>query len=526
MAKKKSYLTATDLFCGAGGSGQGVEAAGAEVSVALNHWKRAIETYSTNFQNARVECTDLSACDPRRYPSTDLAIMSPECTTHTPAGGNKHKQIKAQLDLYDKGIVDPATERSRATMWDVCRFAEYHDYRTIVVENVIEAKTRWPLFDAWLHAMHVLGYNHRCLYFNSMHFYPTPQSRDRMYVVFWKKGTKAPDLDHKPAAYCIKCAKNIHALQTWKNQDRHFGKFKRSYIYSCPTCAKPVEPYYHASFNCIDWSDIGQRIGDRPKPLSPNTQRRITHGISKYAKQPFIFHTAYSDKARGVVRSVTDPAFTQTTIESQSIIQHPFIINNQQTTGLDCRVKSCMDHLSTINTQHSLAIVHPPLIIKGENSNQMNVGTVMDEMQTQCTRQTMSMVVPPFIVENKGNSNSRSIIDPLATQTTSGYCGVITTEAWNSFIHYNYGQDTLSHITDPLGSATTKDRHSLITYSQPDIEDCYYRMLKPNEIKIAMAFGREYIVTGSGKDQVRQLGNAVTPPVMQWIIGQCLKALA
>jgi hypothetical protein len=35
-------------------------------------------------------------------------------------------------------------ERPRATMWDVPRFAEYHDYE-LVVENVVEA-AKWKLF--------------------------------------------------------------------------------------------------------------------------------------------------------------------------------------------------------------------------------------------------------------------------------------------------------------------------------------------------------------------------------------------
>ena len=129
---------------------------GVEVKLALNHWKLAIDTHSANFPDTLHDCTDISACDPRRYPSTDILVTSPDCTTHSPAGGNRHRQIKNQLDLYDKGIVDAATERSRATMWDVCRFAEYHKYNVIIAENVVEAKTRWPLFDLWLSAMHNL----------------------------------------------------------------------------------------------------------------------------------------------------------------------------------------------------------------------------------------------------------------------------------------------------------------------------------------------------------------------------------
>ncbi|MGD9729523.1 MAG: DNA cytosine methyltransferase, partial [Nitrospiraceae bacterium] len=136
---KNSYLTATDQFCGAGGSSSGAVAAGVEVKLALNHWKLAVETHSTNFRDTMHDCTDISASDPRRYPSTDILITSPECTNHSLAKG-KARKYQQQLDLFGKVTIDPAEERSRATMWDVPRFAEYHEYRIIIVENVVDAR--------------------------------------------------------------------------------------------------------------------------------------------------------------------------------------------------------------------------------------------------------------------------------------------------------------------------------------------------------------------------------------------------
>ena len=98
------------------------------------------------------------------------------------------------MHLWEKERLDPAAVRSRATMWDVPRFAEYHKYNMIVVENVVDAR-HWLLWDAWIHAMDSLGYDYHIIYFNSMfaHIDPfsvqsthdfAPQSRDRMYVVF------------------------------------------------------------------------------------------------------------------------------------------------------------------------------------------------------------------------------------------------------------------------------------------------------------------------------------------------------
>jgi site-specific DNA-cytosine methylase len=89
-------------------------------------------------------------------------------------------------------------------MFDVVRFTEYHRYRVVIIENVVEA-TRWELFPDWLRMMDNLGYSHRILSLNSMFFHPTPQSRDRIYVVFWRKGNRAPNLEYRPPAPCAKC---------------------------------------------------------------------------------------------------------------------------------------------------------------------------------------------------------------------------------------------------------------------------------------------------------------------------------
>ena len=101
-------VTVTDQFCGAGGSSQGVHqvsskmGGGVEVKLALNHWQLAIDTHNTNFPNTAHDCTDISACDPRRYPSTTILITSPECTNHTVAKGQK--RVKAQMDLFSSGL--------------------------------------------------------------------------------------------------------------------------------------------------------------------------------------------------------------------------------------------------------------------------------------------------------------------------------------------------------------------------------------------------------------------------------------
>lgn len=546
---KKSYITVTDQFCGAGGSSQGVRncankmGGGLEVHLAMNHWRLAIETHNTNFPDTLHDCADISNSDPRRYPSTDILITSPECTNHSLAKGQK--RVSNQLSLFDKCAIDEAAERSRATMWDVPRFAEFHKYNVIIVENVVDARM-WVMWDAWLMAMHALGYMHKCVYLNSMHFWPTPQSRDRMYVVFWKKGNKAPDLDYRPLAYSEAAGKNVHAYQSWKNASKPFGKYRTQYVYRCPETNTIVEPYYYAAFNCIDWSDVGKKIGERKKPLSPNTERRIRHGLEKYKNEPF----QVINYSPGYSRPIDDPFYTITTNDHHAIaVPPPFIINDQQSTGIGFRVKNAENEpFQTISTQPHMKLVMP-FIAKLEHSSSMNVRPITDLFATQTTRQSMCLIVPKQIILKK-NSNSKGMDEALTTQTQMMNHGIlipppiqseaairtnmfdrsnpslITPRSLHSFmISYNYAGNQTSHITEPVDTISTRDRMSLIGWENVKYEDCFYRMIKPHEVQLAMAFDKNYIVLGNSKDKVKQLGNAVTPPVMEWLVEKAVESL-
>lgn len=507
MPRKNSFLTVTDQFCGAGGSSQGVRnlagkySGGLHIKLALNHWALAIETHNTNFPDTLHDCTDISASDPRRYPSTDILITSPECTNHSLAKGKKI--LKKQMDLFAAGKLDAAAERSRATMWDVPRFAEYHGYNIIVTENVVDAR-EWVLFDSWLTAMYALGYKHKCVYHNSMHHHPTPQSRDRMYVVFWKKGNKAPDLDFFPPSWCPRCEKQVGAVQTWKRADKHYGKYRTQYVYCCPTCTVVVTPYYYAAFNCIDWSDRGERIGDRERPLSPKTIARCKIGVKKYGQHPF----QVVNYSPGYCKDARDSFATITKCDHHGIFT-PFIIKLEH----DFKLSSAGEPLKTQTTRQS------DMVISGR--------PITDALPTQTTCQGMSIVVP-ILTECRGTSTARPATEPIGTVTAGGiHHGILTTESWNSFLAaYNGGSTCLKHITEEMGTLPTRERMAVMNFKTPGIDDCYYRMLKPPEIKRGMAFDDDYIILGSGRDQVKQCGNAVTPPAMQWLIDRCVQSLA
>lgn len=143
----------------------------------------------------------------------------------------------------------------------------------------------------------------------------------------------------------------------------------------------------------------------------------------------------------------------------------------------------------------------------------------------QCTDR-YSLCTPPFLIEMHGTGKARGIDGVMNTATAKGVkTGLVTNESWNHFISHVYGHGYVKEVHEPIGSVRTKQGHELISYEVPELEECHYRMLKPKEIKLAMAFEDSYKILGNGRDQVKQLGNAVTPPVMEWLVQQCVESL-
>jgi len=518
-------LRAFDQFCGCGGSSFGAESAGIEIAVAMNHWLRAVETYQANHPNALVDCANISACDPSYYPGADILITSPECKYH--GRGRGQARPTRQLHLWEKQKSDPKADRSRATMWDVPRYAEEHLFDLIVVENVVEVRC-WLLFEDWLKAMTTLGYDHEMVYFNSMfaHLDPNqvtklddfaPQSRDRIYIVFWKKGNKKPDLEFRPRAWCGQCAKDVESLQTWKNTEmtRRFGGrwgcYGEQYFYTCPDCRRQIEPYRFAAFNVIDWSLPIERIGDRKKPLKPKTIERIKRGLEKFGGQCLTIEMAYTQDAGGHSRLATDPLYTQTSRQTQGLIFPPALSirfrNNQDG-------ESLADPMGTITAgggHHGLlmpflSVAYSP----GYNR------PITEPMGTVTTEDHHGLVAPPFLMSYYGeNPGYRETGEAMGTITTVDRHALVMPMPF--YLGYANSNGPAHPVTHPMLTIHTEPGHGLVV---PTAEECYFRMFQPREVGRGQAFPDTYIILGTKKEQVKQIGNAVSPPVMKQIIAR------
>lgn len=466
--------TMTDLFCGAGGSSTGAdEVPGIEVKLAANHWQLAIDTHAANHPHTDHDCADLSQVEPRRYHRTDILWASPECTNHSVAKGiaRAKRAENQQAALWEEPLPADAAVRSRATMWDVPRFAEVHDYSIVITENVVDA-AKWVMFPAWLQAMELLGYQHHIVWLNSMHAqlggWPAPQSRDRMYVVFWK-GVRRPNFDRlRPDAVCAEHGL-VKAVQVFKKA-QPWGRYRAQYTYRCPKCGHDVEPPWVPASEVIDWSNVGTRIGDRVKPLSAKTMARIQAGIDRYWG-PLAVPVEGRDGKRA--QPLAGPFRTQSTRLETGIVVP---LRNHNT------VKGASDPLDTIAANGN----HHGLL-----------------MRNNTARGNQAQMTTP-------------VTEPMRTITTAGH---------QSLLMPYYGNGTAAPTSDPHRTLTTGDRYALVEGEAPSIEDCMFRMLTPKEVKLGMAFPDDYQMLGNKREQVKMAGNAVTPPAARGLLTIANEAL-
>lgn len=580
--------TVTDLFCGAGGSSLGAELAGGELRLALNHWPRAIETHSTNFDHADHDCNDISALTTGRirgYPDSDMLLASPECTNHSLAKGGRRRKPQA-ASLFDDGPAgDDEQERSRATMWDVCRFAEQkilkgRPYKAIIVENVPDAfwwgpeRKGYPngdgsLFDAWLGAMRALGYEHEIVWLNSMFAGPilggraVPQSRDRMYVNFWRKGQRRPNLRVEPLSWCPSCEQLVEGRQTFKpvslkkSGGRPWGKYGQQYFFTCPVCAGTVFPGAAPAAEAIDWSLPIERIGDRERPLEESTRGRIRRGWQKVLSEPFAIRIG----GTGNPRPLTLPLVTQTSRHEAAMV-FPNAGNTFERTPGNRARDGATAALDTVHGTLERAMVIPPM---GESAARPASEA---PAPTQPTTTRPGVVVSPkasaaplplgvdrgLVMRNnadKAGEQTTPSVEPIRTLTTGCHQSLVVP-------YYRNGTGSTA-ATSAAPTLSTRDRLALVVpftreacprpverkalptvategppgvvVTDEDIDNSLFRMFALEEIARAMAMRHhldgesDYLVHGNKRERMAQYGNAVTPPAMQLLVARHLDAL-
>jgi DNA (cytosine-5)-methyltransferase 1 len=299
-----------------------------------------------------------------------------------------------------------------------------------------------------------------------------PQSRDRIYVVFWLGDLPGLDLELERSAHCGRCERVQPCHQAWKN-GRTVGRYRQQWVWSCKTCTTPVDPDVRPAADIIEWSLTCPRIGDRTRPLATATRKRILAGLQRYGYAPIITKgagNAHESTPGNRARPLTAPLATQSTSSEHALVI-PLRRNGHATPTSEV--------LPTITASGT----HHGLLMRNNNGGA--------EMCTPVT-------------------------EPARTMTTAGH---------QSLLMPYYGNGQVRPTDRPVPTVTTKDRCAVID-PERYVDDCGFRMLEPHEIAAAMAFPEGYIPSDlTKKDRVKLAGNAVTPPVMTHIVGRLAAAL-
>ena len=443
-----------DFFAGFGGLSRGFEAArvgdkGFDVIVAANHNPYKLAVHEANHPWAEhyvadtVDADNAAAyTDPASLPPAQVVLAGIVCTHQSSACSDR--VYGQDLSLFDWAEVDPEghaewqekltkSEKSRSTALCVYRYVKRHLPDVVVCECTTEL-TSWGKqlpgrnkvgdgseYKRWIAQMKALGYRVKELYLNSM-FFGTPQSRDRIYIVFWKETMRDPDLEHRPEAWCPRCEEMRVSRQAWKTGVPASGRvqYGKQYVYVCETCAGVVVPARPGAWEIVDWSNLGTRIGDRAangmRPLAAATMARVERALKMMTEFPALIMPAKA--AWGVDRFAYEPLGAQTSQQTNALVSALQVLagNTFERAGSSCRTRSVDEPLWTQHATPAFGVVSAVAPLR---SGRARAEPADQPLPTQLAGGGNPMVISAT-VPNRTHGVGRGVTEPMATQSTGG----------------------------------------------------------------------------------------------------------
>ena len=402
--RSKAKAKVADLYCGGGGSSSGVREACQELGlslelIAVNHWEIAIKTHSANHPYATHYCQSVDDTDPLQVVHGGrlrLLWASPECIWHSRARGGKPVNDQKRMSPFK--ILDWVTRLyiDNVIIENVREFRDWgplipkrdrnghimRDVKTGEMLMVPDKKRKGQIFRQFIEQLRAAGYNVEYRVLNCAD-YGDPTTRERLFIMCRR---------HRKCVW----PEPTHArIDGEKGQTRLFGK---------------LHPWKPAK-EIIDWSDLGENIFDRPKPLAPNTLRRIFIGLQKFSGLPFIITAgAQASGDKDVTRLA------------------PFVFNN--TGGKDPHVRgaSVDEPVQAVTSGNHLFLTQPFLLNNRGGNDGYLCGSSVDEPLQAVTAHCPMELITPYLVEvNHGGDDARnhSIDDPLPTVTAKTSIGLV-----------------------------------------------------------------------------------------------------
>lgn len=528
-----------DLFCGAGGTSTGVENARyadeqcAKVIACVNHDANAIASHAANHPDAlhftedirTLELSPLVAHVERMkkiYPDALVVLWaSLECTNFSKAKGGQ-----------------PRDADSRTLAEHLFRYIEGIDPDYIQIENVEEfmswgdmdekghpiSKDKGRCYEKWKRNVRKYGYDFDWRILNAAD-YGAYTTRKRFFGIFAKRGL--PIVFPEPT-HC-KDGKNdmFGRLEKWK----------------------PVK-------DVLDFSDEGESIFCRKKPLAEKTLERIYAGLIKFVaggKEAFIVkYNSMSRTGKYQAPSVDEPCPVVATQGRLALAKVNFLSKqfSGQPYSKNISVESpagtitCKDHHAFVSAyygnghNHSVELPAPTVTTKDRlalvNSvfidNQYGTGkptSIEQPVGTVTTVPKFNMVsCKPWIMNTAFSNVGSSIEQPSQTITAnrkwhylmnpqfSSAGGSVNNPCFTLIARMDKMPPYLVEVEGGIGiqvrpvdsPMTIKIKEFMALYGIIDIK---MRMLRIAELKKIMGFPEDYVLIGPQSDQKKFIGNAV-----------------
>lgn len=526
-----------DLFCGAGGTSTGVENARymgeqcAKVIACVNHDANAIASHAANHPDAlhftedirTLELSPLVAHVERMkkiYPEAQIVLWaSLECTNFSKAKGGQ-----------------PRDADSRTLAEHLFRYIESINPDYIQIENVEEFMS-WGDMDE--------------------HGHPISKDKGRCYEK-WKRNVKKYGYDFD---WRILNAADYGAYTTRKRFFGIFAKRGLPIVFPEPTHCKDGKTDMFGRLEkwkpvkeVLDFSDEGESIFSRKKPLAEKTLERIYAGLIKFVaggKDAFIsrYNTA---RPQDTVKSIDEPCGVLTTANRFAKVQVSFL--SKQFSGQpDCKNISvegpagtitCKDHHAFVSAyygnghNHSVELPAPTVTTKDRlaliNSvfidNQYGTGkptSINQPVGTVTTVPKFNMVsCKPWIMNTAFSNIGSSIEQPSQTITANrkwhylmnpqfaSAGGSVNNPCFTLIARMDKMPPYLVEVEGGIGIQVTPDdspmtikiKEFMALYGIIDIK---MRMLRIAELKKIMGFPEDYVLIGPQSDQKKFIGNAV-----------------
>ncbi|EPU0252584.1 DNA cytosine methyltransferase [Pseudomonas aeruginosa] len=524
-----------DLFAGGGGASTGLEMGlGRKVDLAINHNPAAISMHEANHPHAEHLPTDVWGIDPieaTKGATVGWLHASPDCRHHSQAAGGqpRKKEIRdlswvvvkwaGKLQKLGRGpwVISLENVKQILQWGPLIAKRDKSTGRVVRLDGTVagtgervprheqflvpDPKRKGRTWRQFLRALDGFGY-HVDYWVERNCDYGDPTTRQRLYLV-------ATDGGFEPVA-----AEKTHAAKP----------------------SKGLKPYRTAA-ECIDWSDLGQSIRNRKKPLAEATMRRIAKGIEKELLQrakPFIVPIA--NWSREAVHPVDQPLNTITAkadcgVATAFMVQANGGYNTTHSRPADAPIST----ITNKGSQQQLATAHLVTLRKGSH------GAPVDGPLGTQTGTDHHGLVSALLVTNTTGHSSTPADQPTPTVATGGHHMLVTPEmiagsltpeqvegaVWvAAFLMKYHGMgENIRPLDEPVSTVTTKDRLALVTVwisgSPYVIVDIRLRMLKPRELYRAQGFPDSYIIERGHNgqrftlsQQVHMCGNSVSPNTM------------